>query len=132
MLVSVNTSRLLVVLWPAVQSHILTFRLSLTVGSAVVVSETGGCPEVAGELVRAGMDPGASAVVLGCVVGCLAVESPPLVWSGSGSKVVLSSCVGAWLGWGLDCSLLSPREVGLAARDSATASVLKKCNEKHT
>lgn len=134
----------LVVPDPAAPSHILTFGLSLVVCSGVVAAETEGCPEVAGEPVRAGVDPGASAIVdpglsavvdpglsaimPGRVAGLSVVVTPWLVWSGP--EGVLSSCVGARLGSGLVCSLLSPGEVGLAARDMAAALVLKKWNEK--
>ena len=83
---------------------------------------------MAGELIRTSVDPGVSAVVLGRVAGLSVVGTPRLMWSGSGE--VPSSCVGAWLGCELVCSLLSPGEVGLAARDPVAASVLKKCNKK--
>lgn len=112
---------------PAVASQILTFGLSLTVGSGGVVAGMEGCPEVTGELVIAGVGPGVSSIVLGCVAGFSVVGTPRLVWLGS--KGVPSVCVGSRLSCGLVRSLLSPGKVVLAAGDVAAASVLKKCNE---
>lgn len=126
--VSVNCQGVVRQVQPAVPSQILTFGLSLTVGSGAVVAGTEGCPEVTGELVIAGVGPGVSSIVLGCVAGFSVVGTPWLVWSGF--KGVPSVCVGSRLSCGLVRSLLSPGKVVLAAGDVAAASVLKKCNEK--
>lgn len=83
---------------------------------------------MAGELVRADVDPRVSGIVLGRVAGLSVVGTPWLEWSGS--EGVSGGCVGARLGWGVGGSVLSPGEVGLAAGDTAAASVGKKRNEK--